>query len=63
MTNAPRRRLHKNELGVRHLFGKRYMWLLDENGKLGLHKVDDRGSEESSEALKALLDKQKGQAE
>ena len=58
-----RRRLTRNELGIHHLFGKRYMWLLDENGKLGLHKVDDRGDEKSKEALKALLEKQKEQAE
>jgi hypothetical protein len=55
-----RRRLTRNEQGVRHLFGKRYLWLLDEEGRLGLHKVDDRGDEES---MKALLEKQKEQAE
>ena len=57
------KRLHKNEQGVKHLFGKRYMWLLDENGRLGLHKVDDRGNEESRESLRTLEAKQKEQVE
>ncbi len=56
------RKLHPNERGIRHIFGKRYMWLLDENGKLGLHKVDDRGDEESQKQVEALFKKQEDQS-
>lgn len=50
MTSS-RRRIHPGERGVRILFGKRYMWLLNEHGVLGLHKVDDRGEGKGMEAL------------
>ena len=59
MTNTARR-LTRNETGIRHLFGKRYIWLLDEGGALGLHKVDDKGDDES---MKALLERQREQSE
>lgn len=49
-------RVHPNDRGVRSLFGKRYLWLLSFEGVLGLHKVDDHGSEESRERLKKRLE-------
>lgn len=54
---AGQRRLTKYERGIHHLFGKRYMWLLDHTGALGLYKVDDRGDEESRAKLKELAPK------
>ena len=46
-------------LPIVHLFGKRYMQLLDENGVPHFQKVDDRGNAESRERLAGL--KRKGQ--
>ena len=28
------------EKGIRTFFGKRYLWLLDHEGRLGLHSLD-----------------------
>ena len=44
-------------LPIIHLFGKRYMQLLDENGVPHFQKVDDRGDAESREHLAGLTRK------
>lgn len=54
-----RRRLTKYETGIKHFFGKRYIWLLNSEGNLGLHKIDDKGDQVQ---LRELAAKQAEQA-
>lgn len=56
MKDSPKDRPILTQGGVRNLFGKRYMWLLDERGNLGLHKVDDKGGDTGMETIDLLTD-------
>ena len=58
------RKLTQYERGVRHFFGKRYMWLLTRAAASALHKVDDKGDERVKVAARrALRGQQEEQSE